>query len=64
MGVASRQLDLLDPVTRFCEDSLPANSIFVFLYGHRDVLFPDDLFSDLSVCIGWQARLTRAFGLR
>jgi len=31
LGVASRQLDLLDSVTRFCEESLPANSIFVFL---------------------------------
>ena len=50
--MASRQLDLLDPVTRFCEESLPANSIFVFLYGHRDVLFPDDLFSGLFALVG------------
>ena len=52
LGVASRQLDLLDPVTRFCDESLPANSIFVFLQQHRDVLFPDDLFGDLFAAIG------------
>jgi hypothetical protein len=52
LGVASRQLDLLDPVTRFCDGSLPANSIFAFLYRHRDVFFPDDMFGDLFAAVG------------
>jgi hypothetical protein len=47
LGVASRQLDLLDTVTRFCEESPATNSIFAFLHGHRDVLFPDEMFVDL-----------------
>jgi hypothetical protein len=52
LGVASQQLDLLDPVTRFCEEALPANSIFAFLHEHRDVLFPDGMFTDLFAAIG------------
>src|SRR6478735_9058172 len=47
LGVASQQLDLLDPVSRFCEERLPTNSIFAFLAGHREVLFPDAMFTDL-----------------
>jgi hypothetical protein len=50
--MASQQLDLLDPVTRFCDESLPANSIFVFLHEHRETLFPDGVFSDLFAAIG------------
>jgi hypothetical protein len=50
--MASQQLDLLDPVTRFCGDMLPPNSIFAFLHAHRDVLFPDELFVDLFAVIG------------
>src|SRR5437763_15634849 len=50
--MASQQLDLLDPVTRFCDDALPPNSIFAFLHGHRDVLFPDGLFADLFAEVG------------
>jgi hypothetical protein len=52
LGVASQQLDLLDPVTRFCADALPANSIFVFLHGQREVLFPDAMFADLFATLG------------
>jgi Transposase domain (DUF772) len=52
LGMASQQLDLLDPVTRFCDESLPANSIFVFLHEHRETLFPDGVFSDLFAAIG------------
>ena len=44
LGEAPKQLDLLDPVTRFCDESLPANSIYGFLARERDRLFPDDLF--------------------
>jgi hypothetical protein len=52
LGEAPRQLDLLDPVTRFCEESLPASSIYGFLFRERDRLFPDELFSDLFAAIG------------
>lgn len=52
LGVASQQLDLLDPVSRFCEERLPANSIFAFLAGHREALFPDAMFTDLFAEIG------------
>ncbi len=52
LGKASQQLDLLDPVSRFCDETLPANSIFMFLHRHREVLFPDALFVDLFAVIG------------
>jgi Transposase DDE domain/Transposase domain (DUF772) len=52
LGVASQQLDLLDPVTRLCDEALPTSSIFAFLHAHRDVLFPDELFADLFAKIG------------
>jgi hypothetical protein len=52
LGRASHQLDLLDPIARFCEETLPANSIFVFLREHRDSLFPDGMFSDLFAAVG------------
>jgi hypothetical protein len=52
LGKAEQQLDLLDPVSRFCDEALPANSIFMFLHEHRDVLFPDELFVDLFAVIG------------
>ncbi|MEO3777488.1 hypothetical protein ABGB16_11705 [Micromonospora sp. B11E3] len=35
MSVASQQLDLLDPVSRFCGETLPANSIFTLNGPHR-----------------------------
>lgn len=47
MGRADRQGDLFDDVIRFCEGSLPANSIYGFLARERDRLFPDELFDDL-----------------
>src|SRR2546429_7463781 len=50
--MASQQLDLLDPVTRFCDEVLPPNSIFAFLHEQREVLFPDELFVDLFAVIG------------
>jgi hypothetical protein len=52
LGVASQQLDLLDPVSRFCAERLPANSIFAFMAGQREVLFPDVMFADLFADIG------------
>lgn len=52
LGEAPRQLDLLDAVTRFCDGSLPASSIYGFLFRERDRLFPDELFADLFAVIG------------
>jgi hypothetical protein len=52
LGRASQQLDLLDPVTRFCDEALPTNSIFGFLHEHRETLFPDQLFTDLFAAVG------------
>ena len=52
LGEAPKQFDLLDAVTRFCDGSLPASSIYGFLFRERDGLFPDDLFSDLFAAIG------------
>jgi hypothetical protein len=52
LGRAPQQLDLLDPVSRFCGETLPASSIFVFLFEHRDRLFPDGLFADLFARVG------------
>lgn len=40
MGRADRQGDLFDDVVRFCEGSLPTNSIYGFLARERDRLFP------------------------
>jgi IS5 family transposase len=52
MGRAYRQGDLFDDVVRFCEGSLPANSIYGFLARERDRLFPDELFEDLFQASG------------
>src|SRR5205085_7523114 len=52
LGRASQQLDLLDAVTRFCDETLPANSIFGFLHEHRETLFPDSMFTDLFAAVG------------
>lgn len=52
LGEASKQLDLLDAVTRFCDGSLPAGSIYGFLFRERDRLFPDELFADLFAVTG------------
>ncbi len=47
MGRVDHQGDLFDEVSRFCEESLPENSIYRFLARERDRLFPDELFADL-----------------
>lgn len=52
MGRADRQGDLFDDVVRFCEGSLPANSIYGFLARERDRLLRDELFDDLFEASG------------
>jgi hypothetical protein len=52
LGVASQQLDLLDPVTQLCDKALPAASVFGFLHAQREVLFPDGFFADLFAVDG------------
>ena len=47
LGLAQRQGDLLDEVTRFCEEALPEASVYGRLHRERDQLFPDELFADL-----------------
>src|SRR2546422_6254112 len=47
LGLVQRQGDLLDDVTRFCDESLPEGSVFRFLHRERDRLFPDEMFADL-----------------
>src|SRR2546421_11777249 len=47
LGQADRQGDLLDDVTRFCDEALPESSIYTVLYRGRDRLFPDEMFADL-----------------
>ena len=39
--------NLFDEASRFCEESLPENSIYRFLARERERLFPDELFADL-----------------
>ena len=52
MGRASQQLDLLDPVTRFCDETSPPNSIYAFLHRERESLFADAMFADLFATVG------------
>jgi hypothetical protein len=47
LGQADRQGDLLDHVTRFCDETLPESSIYAVLHRERDRLFPDEMFADL-----------------
>jgi hypothetical protein len=47
LGQADRQGDLLDDVTRFCDEALPESSIYAVLHRERDRLFPDEMFADL-----------------
>jgi Transposase DDE domain/Transposase domain (DUF772) len=47
LGQADRQGDLLDDVTRFCDQALPESSIYAVLHRDRDRLFPDEMFADL-----------------
>ena len=52
LGRADHQGDLFDEVARFCEETLPENSIYGFLARERDRLFPDELFADLFTVTG------------
>lgn len=52
LGRADHQGDLFDEVARFCEETLPGNSIYGFLARERDRLFPDELFADLFTGTG------------
>jgi Transposase DDE domain/Transposase domain (DUF772) len=47
LGKADKQGDLLDDVTRFCDEALDEHSIYAFLHCERDRLFPDQAFADL-----------------
>ncbi len=47
LGRAERQRDLLDELSRFCEQTLAESSIYALLNRERDVLFPDEMFTDL-----------------
>jgi len=47
LGMADKQGDLLDDVTRFCDETLDKDSIYAFLHRERDRLFPDEAFVDL-----------------
>ena len=48
LGRADRQCELFDEGLRFCEESLPANSIHRFLARKRERLFSTELFAELS----------------
>jgi IS5 family transposase len=52
LGLAERQGDLLDDVTRFCDEALAESSVYVLLHRERDVLFPDEFFADLFTTRG------------
>jgi len=52
LGVAERQGDLFDDVTRFCAETLAGNSVYAVLARERDRLFPDELFVDLFASTG------------
>jgi Transposase DDE domain/Transposase domain (DUF772) len=52
LGMAERQTDLLDELTRFCDASVPEASIYGLLHRERDALFPDELFADLFQEVG------------
>jgi len=43
---------MFDDVVRFCEGSLPGNSIYGLLARERDRLFPDEMFADLFTTRG------------
>jgi hypothetical protein len=47
LGRASRQRDLRDDVSWFCEETLPKKSVYAVLQRERDRLFPDEMFADL-----------------
>lgn len=47
LGLAERQGDLFDDVTRFCDETLSESSVYAVLHRQRQRLFPDELFADL-----------------
>lgn len=47
LGLADRQGDLFDDVTRFCDGALPDGSIYRLLHAEGNRLFPDEMFADL-----------------
>ena len=47
LGLAERQGDLFDEVTRFCDEAVAGDSIYALLHRERDRLFADELFADL-----------------
>ncbi|CAN5918075.1 hypothetical protein BH23ACT10_BH23ACT10_01750 [soil metagenome] len=47
LGLAQRQGDLLDDLTRFCDATVADGSIYGLLHRERDRLFPDQMFADL-----------------
>ncbi len=47
LGVAERQGDFFDDVTRFCAEALSQDSVYAVLARERDRLFPDEMFADL-----------------
>ena len=52
LGLAERQTDLLDELTRFCDAAVAEGSIYAFLHRERDRLFPDEAFADLFQDVG------------
>lgn len=52
LGLAQRQGDLLDEVTRFCDDAVADDSVYALLHRERDSLFPDEFFADLFTSTG------------
>jgi len=52
LGLAQRQTDLLDDAKRFCDEAVPADSIYALLHRERDRLFPDETFEDLFTTRG------------
>jgi len=47
LGLTERQGDLLDDVSRFCDEALAESSVYAVLHRERDRLFPDEMFADL-----------------
>ena len=52
LGLAQRQGDLLDEVTRFCGEAVADDSVYALLHRERDNLFPDEFFADLFTSTG------------
>src|SRR6266511_2831255 len=65
LGLAERQGDLLDDLTRFCDETVAEHSIYGFLHRERDALFPDEVCSDREACdrLAFDARWRYAAGL-